>query len=197
MIENVTIPKEILDDIRQLYKTPMEIERVTKIIEDATMESLKKKIQVIREKSGTKRFLAKWYIRFKYGLHWSKPFYPVRVIRNHLKAWFYRLIGSDKIVLRGLEFSVTYKCNFQCSHCLCARIEESSTRKELTPAEYEDLVKQTMKLGATTYGMEGGEPFVVPNWDEFIQAWRPKYNHIIISTNGYMLMKSGLNGVLS
>jgi MoaA/NifB/PqqE/SkfB family radical SAM enzyme len=44
-----------------------------------------------------------------------------------------------------------------------------------------------MQMGATTFGMEGGEPFVKKNWEEIVKAWYPQYNHIIVSTNGYML----------
>ncbi len=43
-----------------------------------------------------------------------------------------------------------------------------------------------MELGATTFGLEDGEPFVTKDWDKIIEACRPKYNHVIISTNGYL-----------
>ena len=43
-----------------------------------------------------------------------------------------------------------------------------------------------MELGATSFGLEGGEPFVRKDWDKIIEVCRPDYNHIIISSNGFL-----------
>jgi MoaA/NifB/PqqE/SkfB family radical SAM enzyme len=95
------------------------------------------------------------------------------------------MMGIKKYVLRGIEFAVTFRCNFSCNHCLCARIADFS-RRELEPEDYRRVVKEAMALGATTFGLEGGEPFIKKNWAEIIESWQPHYNHIIISTNGYL-----------
>ena len=184
--KKIEIAESIIDDITKLYKTSSEINRVISILENAEIQSSKKQIIRVRKPNPIKKFFARWYIRFKYGIHWAKPFYPLRVLRNHLRSFVYNALKSDKCVLRGLEFAITFKCNFNCSHCLCSRIDETNTRKELSPVEYRDIVTQAMKLGATTFGLEGGEPFVEKNWDKYIEAWYPKYNHIIISTNGFL-----------
>src|SRR3989304_4130130 len=96
------------------------------------------------------------------------------------------MFGIKKHVVRGLEFAGTYKCNFTCNHCLCSRIDETSTRREMAPEDYRRVTREAMELGATTFGLEGGEPFVTKDWDKIIVACQPKYNHIIISTNGYL-----------
>lgn len=190
-MENKTTIHPLCDqfarDIEHLWKTPEERRRATELVTTMQEQSRERKIIQIRYPSDLKRFYGKWYIRFKYGIHWRKPLYPLRLARNYGLQFFYRIFNIERYVFRGIEFALTFKCNFRCNHCLCARIDESSTRKELEPHEYKRIVKEAMKLGATTFGMEGGEPFVHPNWEKIVKAWKPRYNHIIVSTNGYLL----------
>ena len=171
-------------ELKRMYRMPQELENVKRLLQEAEEQSKRKEIKIIREVRPLRNKLIKWKIMFYYGIHWSKPFYPVRIARNILLSKLYRLLRTNRYVFRGCEFALTFKCNFKCSHCLCARIDESETRKELEPEDYRRIVKEAMKIGATTFGMEGGEPFVKKNWDKIIEVCRPKYNHIIISTNG-------------
>ncbi len=174
------------NDIKRLYKTQDEIDRVTEIFDDAHEQSRNKKIKIIRKPNSLKNFLVRWKIRFKYGIHWNKPLYPFRLIRNYSLSYIYKLLGKNKHVFRGIEFALTFRCNFTCHHCLCANIDESDTKRELGPDEYSKIVKEAMKLGATTFGMEGGEPFMKKNWVEIVESWQPHYNHIQASSNGYL-----------
>lgn len=175
-----------LDEVRKIYPDPDDFARVITILEDAENQSERKEIPSSVKVNSLKRFLAKWHIRFRYGIHWKKPLYPLRLIRNYGLSFFYRIFGVNKYVFRGIEFALTFRCNFNCSHCLCARIVETETRQELTPQEYRRLVKEAMKMGALTFGAEGGEPFVKKNWEEIVEAWQPKYNHVQVSSNGYL-----------
>ncbi|MFC2157499.1 radical SAM/SPASM domain-containing protein [Acidobacteriota bacterium] len=174
-------------DIIALYKTPEEIARVKAVIDTAAIQTRTKEIKQIRQPRKMKRFLARWAIRWKYGVFWKKKYYVFRLIRNYSLSFIYKLFGIKKIVFRGIEFGLTYRCNFQCHHCLCARIDETEERKELEPGDYERVVDEAMKLGALTFGLEGGEPFVHKGWEKIIQRMKPEYNHIIISSNGYLL----------
>ncbi len=137
--------------------------------------------------------LNKLRILFYYGVHLSKPFYPLRLLRNILIAKVYMLLKVNKYVLRGCEFAITFKCNFKCCHCVCARIDELDSRKELVCQDYKMIVRQAMRLGATSFGISGGEPFIRSDWQEIIKACLPKYNHIIISTNGYLFDEEKAN----
>ncbi|MBF0118045.1 MAG: radical SAM protein [Desulfobacterales bacterium] len=175
----------IEDDIFETYSETEEIDKIKKIISVAKEQSKLKKINITREVNELNKFLILWKNRWKYGLH-KKPGYELRIIKNVLLGKTYYMLGYKKYVLRGIEFACTFKCIFRCNHCLCARIDETNKRKELEPKDYSRVVKEAMALGATTFGLEGGEPFVKKNWDEIINSWQPHYNHIIISTNGYL-----------
>ena len=166
--------ESVRDDIIQLYKSAEEVERVKKIFDETEEQSKNKKILQIRKPSRIKRILARWSIRLKYGIHWKKKFFVIRLFRNYMLSFLYKIFRINKHVFRGIEFCLTYKCNFKCHHCLCARIDETEKRKELEPFEYERIVKEAMKLGALTFGLEGGEPFVHKNWEEIAKSMKPQ-----------------------
>lgn len=183
--EKVFVFSTMEDDIKAITSTPEEAERVRKILLEAAEQSRTRRIKITRKVNRLQKFLTLIRIRFRYGVHWKKPFYPFRLLRNELLGKFYNMMRIKKYVLRGIEFAVTFRCNFSCNHCLCARITDFS-RRELEPEDYRRVVKEAMALGATTFGLEGGEPFVKKNWDTIIESWQPHYNHIVISTNGYL-----------
>ncbi|SDT85578.1 radical SAM/SPASM domain-containing protein [Desulfobacula phenolica] len=174
------------DDIKKMYPTKEEQEKVLYILYKAKEESEKKAIKRIREVKPFSIFIKRLGVKIKYGIHWKKPFYPFRLLRNYFLTYLYKFLGMKKHVFRGIEFAITYKCNFHCTHCLCSRIDETKYRDELTPEEYKRLVKEAMKMGATTFGLEGGEPLVNKEWREIIKSFIPHYNHVIISTNGWL-----------
>lgn len=188
MKEKQSLFEAFQSDIVWLYKTPEEIERVKKIFEKAESQTKQKELPRTERKSNRlKKFVIHWKIRLKYGIHWRKKLFLFRVVKNYCLSFFFRLFQQNKHVFRGIEFGLTFKCNMHCHHCLCAKIDEKDQRMELEPDEYERVVKEAMKLGAHTFGLEGGEPFMARNWEDILQRMKPFTNHIIISSNGLML----------
>lgn len=124
--------------------------------------------------------------KFKYGIYWSKPYYPLRIIRNLILGKTYALLGMKKFMLRGIGIQIIYACNFNCSHCSCKKLIEPN-RELMTVDDYKRLCEQAMELGCTTFGIEGGEPFMRKDWREVIKAFKPKYNHTMITTNSSFL----------
>ncbi len=185
-LENEVISDVTEQEIREVFKAPEEIERAKMILRQAEEESLKKEIIITRKVRPLYNKLSKLRWMFYYGIHWSKPFYPFRLARNILLSRYYVYTGKKKFVLRGCEFDITFKCNFTCSHCSTARLDKDINKKILEPEDYKNIVKQAMKLGATSFGLEGGEPFMNKDWGAIIEACRGKYNHILISTNGWL-----------
>lgn len=128
----------------------------------------------------------KWWLYFRYGLHWNKPFYPLRVARNMILGKTYAFLGIRKFVLRGVMFQITYKCNFNCKYCLCKKLIEPN-RELMTVDDYRRVRKQAIKMGCTVFGIEGGEPFLRPDWEDIVKALKPKHNHINCTTNSSLL----------
>ncbi|MBF0179308.1 MAG: radical SAM protein [Magnetococcales bacterium] len=172
--------------IDSLYPDPVEAQRVREILAESERQSQLKEIRVIRQTPPWLKKARIYHKLFKYGLHFSKPLFLVRLARNMILAKIYAILKIDKHILRGCEFCPTFHCNFDCSHCLCKELQERSTRREMDVEDYRRVVKEAMKLGATAFGIEGGEPFVKKNWDKIIEACKPRWNHINITTNGYL-----------
>ncbi|MBF0193643.1 MAG: radical SAM protein [Magnetococcales bacterium] len=173
-------------DVQRVFKDPEQQERVMQMLVVAEAQTKERRVINTKEEEPFKKFITLWRIRFRYGIHWKKPFYPFRLARNILIGKFLNYFKIKKYVLRGIEFAGTYRCNFRCHHCLCIRLDESDVRREMEPEDYKRVVKEAMSLGATTFGLEGGEPFVNQHWAEILEACQGKYNHLIISTNGWL-----------
>jgi MoaA/NifB/PqqE/SkfB family radical SAM enzyme len=173
-------------DVQRVFKDPKEQERVMQMLVIAEAQTKERRVINTREEEPFKKFITLWKIRFKYGIHWKKPFYPFRLARNIFLGKIFNYFKIKKYVLRGIEFAGTYRCNFRCHHCLCIRLDESDVRREMEPDDYKRVVKEAMNLGATTFGLEGGEPFVNQHWAEILEACQGQYNHLIISTNGWL-----------
>ena len=172
--------------VEEISRSAAETAKILALLQEAEEQSQRKEIKVTRKSQPLKKFMATWRNRFHYGVHWSKPLYPLRLARNILLGKTYRLFGLHKFVLRGVSFNATYKCNFRCNHCLCSQLEQSDSRPEMTPSDYQRVVKEAMDLGAMCFDNAGGEPFVSPIWQELIKACRAKYNYVFVSTNGFL-----------
>ena len=168
--DNQSVINTMRDQISEIAKTEDEVSKVEDMLKNAEEQSRRKKIIAARKVQPLKKAITLWRMRLRYGIHWSKPLYPFRLARNIILGKIYNILNIKKYVLRGIEFAITYKCNFNCNHCLCSRIEESATRREMDPKDYARIVKEAMKLGCTTFGLEGGEPFVSPIWEDMIKA---------------------------
>ncbi|MCP4763569.1 MAG: radical SAM protein [archaeon] len=174
------------DELSVIFKKDEAIRKAFKILIEADEQSKRKDIIIKKELGVFIKNVKKIKLMLKYGIHWNKPLYPFRLARNLILSRIYRLFKIKKFVLRGCEFDITFRCNFSCRHCSVARLGEKNIKEELGPEDYHNIVAQAMALGAISFGIEGGEPFVKKNWDRIIEACRPKYNHIIISSNGFL-----------
>jgi len=84
-----------------------------------------------------------------------------KLARNYLR------VLSGKRVLRGVEFAITYECNYSCPHCLRLNLIDHS-RAELTKTEILDAARQIEKLGGIFINYTGGEPILRPDIYEII-----------------------------
>ena len=129
----------------------------------------------------------KFYLRFKYGFHWRKPRYLLRLPINLLKGKLYKLFGIQKFAFRGIDFAVTYACNFNCEHCYAKTLIPKKRTRRMIVDDYKRVAKEAMKLGSAAFSFQGGEVFLHKGWEEVIKAFKPQYNHITITTNGSLL----------
>ena len=78
---------------------------------------------------------------------------------------------------------LTYKCNLKCIHCYVVRNE----RKELTPRQFFNILKQLKDLGTLYLTISGGEPLVREDFFE-ITEYAKKLNFALrIFTNATLI----------
>ena len=130
-----------------------------------------------------------FYIRLAYGFHLNKVVFLLRLVRNILKAKKYRFSGSKKFVLRGIDFAVTYACNFKCDHCYAEKLKDNN-RELMTIEDYQRVCKEAMELGCLCFSLQGGEVFMRKDWEDVIKAFKPKYNHLLLTTNGSLISEN-------
>jgi len=84
-----------------------------------------------------------------------------------------------------IDIGYSYACNLKCKHCMANTFEKK--RRSLTPADMRRIAEQADALGWCQFNISGGEPLILKNFDEVLEALMPDRFHIGISTNGYFL----------
>lgn len=141
-----------------------------------------------------KRIYFRLYLIFKYGLHLKKPLYLLKLLRNLIKAKFFnllRLFGINHFSLRGIDFAVTYACNFRCPYCYAKQLTPKNPRR-MTLEDYQRVAKEAIRLGCIGFSFQGGEPALEKRMIDIIKAFQPKHHHITITSNGSLLTEEML-----
>ena len=70
--------------------------------------------------------------------------------------------------LRQLDIELTERCNNNCVHCCINRPanDAAAERREMTPAQVKDVLRQAVDLGCLHVRLTGGEPLLRPDFEE-------------------------------
>jgi len=95
-----------------------------------------------------------------------------------------------------IRLEKSYLCNFQCTHCSAEyymdRHKEKvfqiqDTRREINLDDIRELSRQADELGLARFVITGGEPLVMRDFDDVVEAIDPDKHYIITDTNGWFL----------
>ncbi|MEC9412116.1 MAG: radical SAM protein [Pseudomonadota bacterium] len=95
-----------------------------------------------------------------------------------------------------IRLEKSYLCNFQCSHCsaeyymdrhLEKVLHVQDEREKIDLAFIRNLSKQADELGLARFVITGGEPLVMRDLDEVVEAIDPDKHYVILDTNGWFL----------
>ncbi|MBT7369301.1 MAG: radical SAM protein, partial [Gammaproteobacteria bacterium] len=95
-----------------------------------------------------------------------------------------------------IRLEKSYLCNFQCTHCsaeyymdrhLEKVLQTKENRKQMTLDEVRLLSKEADELGLARFVITGGEPLVMRDFEEVVQAIDPDRHYVITDTNGWFL----------
>jgi len=101
-----------------------------------------------------------------------------------------KFIGSSRYPLSG-TIELTPRCSVNCVHCYIneapGNIDVKS--KELTTAQWIEILDQIENAGAFFLMITGGEPLLRPDFDEIFQYTRKKGLIVTLFSNGTLLTK--------
>ena len=94
-----------------------------------------------------------------------------------------------------IRLEKSYLCNFQCSHCSAEyymdrhleKIGVVDDRPKMNMDDVRKLSKEADELGLGRFVITGGEPLVMKDFDEVVEALDPEKHYIITDTNGWFL----------
>jgi MoaA/NifB/PqqE/SkfB family radical SAM enzyme len=95
-----------------------------------------------------------------------------------------------------IRLEKSYLCNFQCTHCsaeyymdrhLEKVVKVEDTRKKIDLDDIRELSRQADELGLARFVITGGEPLVMKDFDQVVDAIDPEKHYIITDTNGWFL----------
>jgi MoaA/NifB/PqqE/SkfB family radical SAM enzyme len=105
----------------------------------------------------------------------------------------YARVFAGQRVLRGVEFAITYECNFTCEHCLKDRLIDSE-RPEMTADQIVHAAKDLERLGAIFINYTGGEPILREDLIEIVeQTARLRGAITTVASNAFSLDRDKIN----
>lgn len=109
--------------------------------------------------------------------------YYTKILKHLIKVIIRKFALSKPKVL---QFPITYKCNFDCVMC---GMQKMSNQKDMDINDLEKILSNPLFSRVRSVGLNGGEPFLVSNIDDYIRIIInkiPKLKNIFIITNGYL-----------
>jgi MoaA/NifB/PqqE/SkfB family radical SAM enzyme len=85
----------------------------------------------------------------------------------------------------NVKFQITSRCNSGCKYCLTDR-----TRKEMSPDEVYDLLKQMANAGTQRIGFFGGEALLRKDFSRCVDFCIEKKIYVTLISNGYLVPKN-------
>ena len=110
-------------------------------------------------------------------------------IAERKRAWFLR---KGVQIPPMIIFSVTNDCNLDCAGCY-AKILYHSNKKELTPSEFKDTIRQAQALGVSVILLAGGEPLMREGLLDTIKTFPNMI--FMLFTNGTLLDNAAIQSL--
>ena len=118
--------------------------------------------------------------------------------KPHVAKKLAKIVENEKkgIVNPIIRLEKSYLCNFQCTHCsaeyymdrhLEKKLKTKENRPQMTMDDIRNISKQADELGLARFVITGGEPLVMRDFDQVVEAIDPDKHYVITDTNGWFL----------
>ena len=102
-----------------------------------------------------------------------------------------KLANGESIAI--LQFQYDYLCNFDCEHCCIDKFyvpkswEKASGRRKFELDDVRRLSKEADEMGLANFVITGGEPLLLKEFDQLVEAIDPSKFFLACDSNGWFL----------
>ena len=121
--------------------------------------------------------------------NWLQSYKPK--VYDKMMKYPEKLANSESIAI--IQFQYDYLCNFDCEHCCIDKFyvprdwEKASGRRKFELEDVARLSDEADKMGLANFVITGGEPLLLKEYDELVEAIDPSKFFLCTDSNGWLL----------
>jgi len=119
-------------------------------------------------------------------------------LKSHKPIVYEKMMKFPEKIARGesiaiLQFQYDYLCNFDCEHCCIDKFyvpkdwEAASGRRKFELEDVRRLSQEAHDMGLANFVITGGEPLLLKEFDQLVEAIDPEKFYLASDSNGWFL----------
>ena len=121
--------------------------------------------------------------------NWLKSYKPH--VYDKMMKFPEKIANGESIAI--IQFQYDYLCNFDCEHCCIDKFyvpkdwEKASGRRKFELEDVRRLSTEADKMGLANFVITGGEPLIIKEYDQLVEAIDPSKFYLVTDSNGWFL----------
>ena len=154
----------------KMFQSPLEGNKYDPAPEDMIMQSTTTKDETDRQ-------------------NWLKGYKPE--VYKKMAKYPEKIANGESIAI--IQFQYDYLCNMDCEHCCIDKFyvprswEKASGRRKFEMEDVRSLSHQAHEMGLANFVITGGEPLLLKEFDELVEAIDPSKFYLVTDSNGWHL----------
>lgn len=154
----------------KMFQSPLEGNKFDPAPEDMVMQTTTAKDETNRQS---------WLKNYKPYVYEKMQKFPEKIARG------------ESIAI--IQFQYDYLCNMDCEHCCIDKFyvprswEKASGRRKFEIEDVRELSRQADEMGLANFVITGGEPLLLREYDELVDAIDPEKFYLVTDSNGWFL----------
>ena len=121
--------------------------------------------------------------------NWLKNYKPH--VYEKMMKFPEKIANGESIAI--IQFQYDYLCNFDCEHCCIDKFyvpkdwEKASGRRKFELEDVRRLSNECDEMGLANFVITGGEPLIIKEYDQLVEAIDPSKFYLVTDSNGWFL----------
>jgi len=119
-------------------------------------------------------------------------------LSSHKPRVYEKMMKYPEKIARGesiaiIQFQYDYLCNFDCEHCCIDKFyvprdwEKARGSRKFELEDVRRLSKEADEMGLANFVITGGEPLLLKEYDQLVEAIDPEKFYLVTDSNGWFL----------